>query len=369
MDTQTILLIVQGAALAALLLVFALKRPNRRPALPAASVKNSDRELQKLRRLRENRLTEPLSERTRPRSFDDIVGQEEGIAALKAALCGPNPQHVIIYGPPGVGKTCAARLVLEYAKTTKGSALSKKRRVRGSGRHLCALRRALHRRPLARLGARPHLPGCGRHGNAGIPQPKAGRGHARLGRGAVFGRDRRTAPRAAQQAPKGARRPQGHVRKRLLFPGRRRHSPLHPRHFQKRHAGRFPAGGGHHQVPARHPRSHPLPLHRALFKPLKTAHLGGHRPQRRRAGRHGHRAGGGKKGRQLLLFGAGGQQPHPARRGIGHAGRARGHHRGRHRLGGRRLPLPARAWSAACPKSPPWGAPTAWPSWATTPAC
>ena len=39
MDTQTILLIVQGAALAALLLVFALKRPNRRPALPAASVK------------------------------------------------------------------------------------------------------------------------------------------------------------------------------------------------------------------------------------------------------------------------------------------------------------------------------------------
>ncbi len=36
--------------------------------------------------------------------------------ALKAALCGPNPQHVIIYGPPGVGKTAAARLVLEEAK-------------------------------------------------------------------------------------------------------------------------------------------------------------------------------------------------------------------------------------------------------------
>ena len=33
-----------------------------------------------------------------------------------AILCGKNPQHVIIYGPPGVGKTCAARLVLEAAK-------------------------------------------------------------------------------------------------------------------------------------------------------------------------------------------------------------------------------------------------------------
>ena len=36
--------------------------------------------------------------------------------SLKAALCGPNPQHVIIYGPPGVGKTAAARLVFEEAK-------------------------------------------------------------------------------------------------------------------------------------------------------------------------------------------------------------------------------------------------------------
>lgn len=33
----------------------------------------------------------------------------------------PNPQHVIIYGPPGIGKTCAARLVLEAAKHTPGS--------------------------------------------------------------------------------------------------------------------------------------------------------------------------------------------------------------------------------------------------------
>jgi len=73
-------------------------------------------EMEKLKRLREISLSEPLSEKTRPACFDEIIGQKEGIKALKAALCGPNPQHVLIYGPPGIGKTCAARLVLEEAK-------------------------------------------------------------------------------------------------------------------------------------------------------------------------------------------------------------------------------------------------------------
>ena len=61
-------------------------------------------------------MTQPLTEKSRPSKFEEIIGQENGIKALKAALCGPNPQHVIIYGPPGVGKTAAARLVLEEAK-------------------------------------------------------------------------------------------------------------------------------------------------------------------------------------------------------------------------------------------------------------
>ena len=76
----------------------------------------NQKELEQLRKMREISLTEPLAEKVRPTSFLDIVGQEDGIKSLKAALCGPNPQHVIIYGPPGVGKTAAARLVLEEAK-------------------------------------------------------------------------------------------------------------------------------------------------------------------------------------------------------------------------------------------------------------
>ena len=61
-------------------------------------------------------MTEPLSSLTRPASLDDVIGQEEGIDMLRSALCHANPQHVIIYGPPGIGKTAAARLVLEEAK-------------------------------------------------------------------------------------------------------------------------------------------------------------------------------------------------------------------------------------------------------------
>ncbi len=71
--------------------------------------------------MRRVHLTEPLTEDARPKSFSEIVGQADGIRALCAALCGKNPQHVIIYGPPGVGKTAAARLAMEAAKQSVGT--------------------------------------------------------------------------------------------------------------------------------------------------------------------------------------------------------------------------------------------------------
>lgn len=83
------------------------------------------REMKELAEMRKRSLNTPLSEKARPAKMNEVIGQEEGIRALRAAMCGPNPQHVIIYGPPGCGKTCAARLVLEEARRQKDSPFDK----------------------------------------------------------------------------------------------------------------------------------------------------------------------------------------------------------------------------------------------------
>lgn len=52
----------------------------------------------------------------RPADFSQVVGQERAIRSLISKLSSPYPQHIILYGPPGVGKTTAARLALEEVK-------------------------------------------------------------------------------------------------------------------------------------------------------------------------------------------------------------------------------------------------------------
>jgi ATP-dependent Lon protease len=136
--------------------------------------RESRKEMEQLRKMRAISLTEPLSERVRPTSFDDIVGQRDGIKSLKAALCGPNPQHVIIYGPPGVGKTAAARLVLEEAKRNSKSPF----RPNSIFIELDATTARFDERgiadPLIGSVHDPIYQGAGAMGQAGIPQPKQG---------------------------------------------------------------------------------------------------------------------------------------------------------------------------------------------------
>ncbi len=79
----------------------------------------------KLEKLRDQKLSRSALEMLRPRSLEEIVGQESGIEALMAKLASPYPQHMIIYGPPGIGKTTAARLALEAAKQLPNSAFSR----------------------------------------------------------------------------------------------------------------------------------------------------------------------------------------------------------------------------------------------------
>lgn len=136
--------------------------------------RESRKELEKLARMRQIALTEPLSEKTRPSSFADIVGQEEGIRALRAALCGPNPQHVIIYGPPGVGKTAAARLVLEEAKRNPLSPFGKEAKFVELDATTARFDERGIADPLIGSVHDPIYQGAGAMGMAGIPQPKAG---------------------------------------------------------------------------------------------------------------------------------------------------------------------------------------------------
>lgn len=136
--------------------------------------KESKKEMEKLRKLREIKLTEPLAEKTRPACLEDIIGQEQGIKALKAALCGPNPQHVIIYGPPGIGKTAAARVVLEEAKKTLISPFRNDAKfVEIDATTLRFDERGIAD-PLIGSVHDPIYQGAGVYGPAGIPQPKPG---------------------------------------------------------------------------------------------------------------------------------------------------------------------------------------------------
>ncbi|EKQ53315.1 MULTISPECIES: ATP-dependent protease LonB [unclassified Clostridium] len=136
--------------------------------------RESTKELNNLNKLRQISLSKPLTEKSRPSTFDEIIGQEKGIKALKAALCGPNPQHVIIYGPPGVGKTAAARLVLEEAcKSTLSPFTEKSKFVEIDATTLRFDERGIAD-PLIGSVHDPIYQGAGSLGIAGIPQPKPG---------------------------------------------------------------------------------------------------------------------------------------------------------------------------------------------------
>jgi len=81
------------------------------PETPASQAK-----LEELQALSQRHLAASALQQLRPQTLRDVVGQEAAIGALLAKISSPYPQHAILYGPPGVGKTTVARLALEVAK-------------------------------------------------------------------------------------------------------------------------------------------------------------------------------------------------------------------------------------------------------------
>lgn len=173
MNGWSVLTIVQIVFFALGAYYFFIKSRKKRPGGSYSSDENL-KQMHELESMRRRMLTEPLSEQTRPKDLAEIIGQEKAIKALRAALCGPNPQHILIYGPPGVGKTAAARLILEEARKKEDCPFGETAKFVEIDATTLQFDERNIADPLMGSVHDPIYQGSGALGQLGVPQPRPG---------------------------------------------------------------------------------------------------------------------------------------------------------------------------------------------------
>ncbi|AHF08323.1 Lon family ATP-dependent protease [Desulfitobacterium metallireducens] len=83
------------------------------------------KKLAQIEKMNSVKLANSVIEVLRPQTVEEIIGQKNAVQSLLAKLATPYPQHLLIYGPPGVGKTSAARVALETVKQHPHSPFSR----------------------------------------------------------------------------------------------------------------------------------------------------------------------------------------------------------------------------------------------------